>query len=163
MLQDEGIEVQIRDARKGKIRDISDYDLLIVGSGLQMARWVKQAENFLKDFKDELNQKKLAIFVSSGEMSIHEAEGNPERIQEIYDKQLVEKTTKIGIKPLTLGLFGGIWDYNKMGRITRRTLSGLQVKLTKLGFKPVEEGTYDLRDMDAIRQWARDLVKKVRS
>lgn len=163
VMSDEGFNIRVVNSRKEKIHDISEYDLIIVGSGLQMGRWVKDPEKFLKKFKDELAQKKLALFISSGEMSIQKAEGNSERIQEIYDKHLIDKPEKIGVNPMARGLFGGIWDYNKMGRIFRRMLKPFQMKLEDLGFKTVEEGKYDLRDMDAIRQWAKDLAEKART
>jgi len=38
VLRSEGLEVRVANAGKEKIKDISEYDLVIVGSGMQMAR-----------------------------------------------------------------------------------------------------------------------------
>jgi len=50
VLQDEGFEVNVVNAKEEKIKDISLYELIIVGSGMQMGRWVSEAEDFLKRF-----------------------------------------------------------------------------------------------------------------
>jgi menaquinone-dependent protoporphyrinogen IX oxidase len=44
-------------ARKKKVRDIAEYELLIVGSGMQIDRWISDAEDILKKFQKELAKK----------------------------------------------------------------------------------------------------------
>ena len=61
VLRSEGLEVKVVNAKKEKIKDISGYDLVIVGSGMQMAKWTGAAENFLKKFQKELSTRKVAI------------------------------------------------------------------------------------------------------
>ena len=39
VLQSEGLEVTVVNAKEEKIKDISPYELVIVGSGMQFARW----------------------------------------------------------------------------------------------------------------------------
>ncbi len=48
------------------MKDIADYQLVIVGSGIQIHNWTGEAEKFLKDFQKELRRKKLALFVCCG-------------------------------------------------------------------------------------------------
>jgi len=43
---EKGIEVDVVNAKEQKIKDVSKYDLVIVGSGIQMHRWTNESENF---------------------------------------------------------------------------------------------------------------------
>ena len=65
-LQKQGIEVRVLNAKKEKIQSIAEYDLVVVGSGIQMGRWTGEAEKFLKKFKKDLATKKVALFVNCG-------------------------------------------------------------------------------------------------
>ena len=47
----EGFDVKVVNAKEEKIKDISPYDLIIVGSGIQMGKWTGEAEDFLKRFQ----------------------------------------------------------------------------------------------------------------
>ena len=66
VLRAESFEVRVVNAKKEKVKNISDYDLVIVGSGMMMDRWTKEPEKFLGKFQKELAEKKVALFVSSG-------------------------------------------------------------------------------------------------
>jgi menaquinone-dependent protoporphyrinogen IX oxidase len=79
-----------------------------------------------------------------------------------WTKNLVEKAEKYSLEPVSLGMFGGVWDYNKMGFVAKKTMGGLKMKLKDAGFEEIEPGLYDTRDWEEIRNWARDLVEKVR-
>jgi menaquinone-dependent protoporphyrinogen oxidase len=79
VLQGEGFDVKIVNAKEEKIKDISMYELIIVGSGMQIGRWTGEAEDFLKRFQTHLAQKKFAIFVSSLK-SMAEREGKTDEV-----------------------------------------------------------------------------------
>jgi menaquinone-dependent protoporphyrinogen IX oxidase len=53
VLQAEGFDVKVANAKEEKINDIAPYDLIIVGTGLQFARWTGEVEDFLKRFQKE--------------------------------------------------------------------------------------------------------------
>ena len=161
-LRDEGFDVRVVNTKKEKIGSISDYELVIVGSGMQVMRWCGDAEKFLKKFQDELRQKKTAIFVSSGTQVIYKHEGNTDSMEQDWKKNLEEKAEKYSLTPIALGLFGGIWDYNKMGFIARKTMGPLRMKIEAAGIHEQEPGVYDTRDWDKIRKWTKDLAQKVR-
>ena len=38
-LRQEGFEVRVVDAKKDKVQSVSEFDLIIVGSGIQMGKW----------------------------------------------------------------------------------------------------------------------------
>jgi menaquinone-dependent protoporphyrinogen oxidase len=161
ILREKEFDVKIVNVKEEKIKDISEYDLIIVGSGMRMGKWVSEAEDFLRKFQKELQQKKLALFVSTMK-TVAEREGKTEEVAESHKVALEDKVTEYDLKPITLGFFGGVLDYNKMGFIMRRTMGFLKPQLEKDGFKETELGFYDLRDWDEIRKWATELAEKAR-
>lgn len=159
ILREENFDVKVVNAQEEKIKDISEYGLVIVGSSLANCRWNGQAENFLKRFHKELEHKKLALLVSSV-APIAEREGNTEEVAKTRKIALDDKISKYGLKPIMTALFGGILNYNKMGWITRKGMeAAFKSRLQNSGFKEAEPGVYDLRDWDKIRSWTRELAK----
>lgn len=162
ILREENFDIKIVNAQEEKVKDISEYDLIIVGSSLAHCKWNSQAEDFLKKFHKELEHKKLALFVSSV-APIAEREGNNEEIAKERKVALEDKISKYGLKPTAAALFGGILNYNKMGLIARKGMEiAFKSRLQSNGFKEAEPGVYDLRDWDKIRTWTRELAKKTR-
>jgi menaquinone-dependent protoporphyrinogen oxidase len=98
MLREEGINVWVANVKEEKVNDISEYELIIVGSGIKIDRWTKEPENFLKKFKKELRNKKVAIFVSSGIQAIHEYENNNEAMR--ARTQVTKDLMKINLEKL---------------------------------------------------------------
>ena len=161
ILREKSFDINIVNAQDEKIKDISEYDLVIVGSSLANCRWNRGAEGFLKKFHKELEQKELALFVSSVK-TIYEREGNNKEIAKTSKIALEDKISKYGLKPIATGLFGGVLDYNKMGFLTRKAMeTAFKSRLQKNGFKETQPGVYDLHDWDEIRNWARELAKKI--
>ena len=77
------LRVKVVDAKKEKIKDISEFELVIVGGGLKMDKWTKESDDFLKNFQKDLAQKKVAIFVSSSTKSLFKRQGKTEDLQKI--------------------------------------------------------------------------------
>jgi menaquinone-dependent protoporphyrinogen IX oxidase len=148
VFRDEGFDVRVVNTKKEKVKDISEYDLVIVGAGMQMFRWCKESEKFLN--------------ISSGAKTILEYDGQTNEIEENWQKYLVEKAEKYSINPVALGMFGGVWDYNKMSFVFKKTMGPFTMKLEEVGIEEIEPGVYDTRDWDEIRKWAKDLAEKVR-
>ena len=161
VLQGEGIDVKVVNAKKEKVKDISPYDLVIVGSGMQIAKWTGAAENFLKKFQEELASKKVAIFVSSGAQALIEYEKKTEEIEKARKQYLEDKAAKYNLHPISMIIFGGVWDYNKMFFLLRKTLSSTKITIEAAGFKEIKPGLYDTRDWDTIRTWAQEIATKV--
>jgi menaquinone-dependent protoporphyrinogen oxidase len=162
ILREQGFDVKIVNAKEEKINDISEYELIVVGSGLQMGKWVGEAEAFLKKFREEFDHKQLALFVSSMK-TVSEREGKTEDVLNSRKVALEDKVAKYGLKPISMGFFGGVMDYNKMGFFMRKTMGWLKPQLEKDGFKEVAPGIYDLRDWDEIRLWAKELAQKAQN
>ncbi len=161
VLSEEGFNVKVADAKKEKIKDISEYELVIVGSGMRMGKWTDEADDFLKNFREELEQKKLAIFVSTMK-TVSEREGKTEDVAKMRKVALEDKVTQYNLHPIALGFFGGVLDFNKMGFLFRRTMGFLKPQLQRDGFKETKPDLYELRDWDEIRNWAKELAGKAR-
>ena len=161
-LRDEGFEVRVVNSKREKIRNISDYELVIIGSGMKLMRWCGEAEKFLKKFQDELRRKKTAIFVSSGTRVIYQHEGDTDTLEKEWKKNLVDKIKKYSLNPIALASFGGVLDYNQMGFLARKTMNLLVDKIEAAGVQEQELGIYDTRDWNEIRKWTKDLAQKVR-
>ncbi len=161
VLREEGFNVKVANVKKEKIKDISEYELVIVGSGMRMGKWTDEAEDFLKNFRKELEQKKLAIFASTMK-TVSEREGKTEDVAQMRKAALEDKVAQYNLHPIALGFFGGVLDYNKMGFLFKRSMGFLKPQLEKDGFKETEPDLYDLRDWDEIRSWTKELAKKAR-
>ena len=163
-LRQEGLDVRVVNAKKDKIKDITDYDLFIVGSGIKINKWTKEPENFLKKYQKELAKTKVALFVCCGSTEpLDEKEEKSKSIENARTKYLEEKAAQYNLQPIALGLFGGIYNFNKMSWFFRKTMSVAKPKLEEAGFKETKPGVYDTRDLNAIHSWAQELVQIVNS
>jgi len=163
-LKQEGFETKVVDAKKEKVQSISEFDLIIIGSGIQMGKWTKEPEDFLEKFRNELSKKKMALFVSCGSANpLSEGEQKNREMADAKRKYLEAKAEENNVKPIALGFFGGCYDFNKMSWFLRKTVSSVKPKLEGAGYKESKPGVYDLRDLDAIRGWAREVARKVKA
>ena len=162
ILREENFEVKVVDAKKEKIKEVSEFELVIVGGGLKMDKWTRESGDFLKNFQKDLAQKKVAIFVSSAMKSLFERQGKTETLQKIKKSHLEDEALKYNLHPIALGLFGGVWDKNKMGFLFRRTLDSLKKQFEAVGFKEANPGLIDTRDLEEIRKWTKEIAQKVR-
>jgi len=126
--QNYGMEVDIINLKENKSPDINPYDNVIVGSGIRMGRWYKHPKSFLR--KNDFNNKKLAIYLSSGKA------GNPEyqhdQVMEDYMRKILKKLPNL--QPVTYNAFGGA--YSQGGKIIE-----------------------DFRDPEKVKLWAEELGK----
>jgi menaquinone-dependent protoporphyrinogen oxidase len=160
VLRGESFDVKVVNSKEEKINDIKEYGLVVVGSGMAMGNWGSEAEDFLKRFRQDLDNKKLALFICSLK-PIEEKNGKTDRVARTRKVGLDDKILKYNLKPITIGYFGGVLDYNKLSFLTRKAMEvGYKGQLQKNGFKETECGVYDLRDWDEIRNWAKELAKK---
>jgi len=90
-----------------------------------------------------------------------EYKGEYDEISRITKKYLEEKASKYDLNPISMTMFGGIWNYNQMGKIYRKFLDPEKENFAPAGFKETEPGVYDSRNWDEIRKWAKDLASKI--
>jgi menaquinone-dependent protoporphyrinogen oxidase len=161
VLAEEGLDVKVVNAKEEKIKAVSEYDLIIVGTGVQMGKWTGEVEDFVKRFQTQFAQKKLAVFVSSMK-TIDEREGKLDKVEEARKWDIDGKIEKYGLQPIAIGFFGGVLDFNKMNFLFRRTMGFIKPQLEKDGFKQTQPDVYELRDWEEIRKWAKELAQKAR-
>jgi len=158
----EGLDVRVVNAKEEKVRDITEYDLIIVGSGILFNRWTGEPEKFLKDFQKELARKKLALFVCCGSASQALNEGKPDVAEMARKRYLEEKAAKYSLHPVAFGLFGGVYNYNKVPWYAKKAMEVDKPKI-EAAYKETQPGIYDTRDWNAIRSWTKELVQKFHS
>lgn len=161
VLQAEGLEVKIVNLKDEKVKDISKFKLVIIGTGMRMDMWTSVAKAFLKKFSNELKKKKVAIFVSSAGRALLEYKGETDEIDRMTKKYLEDKANKYNLNPISMTMFGGIWDYNQMGKMFKKALDSEKENYIPAGFKETEPGVYDSRNWDEIRNWAKELASKI--
>ena len=161
VLRDEGFEVKVVNLKKEKVQDITKFEVVIIGSGMKMEMWTSKAKAFLKKFSSALKKKKVAIFVSSGGRALMEHKGEHDEIKRITKKYLEDKASKYGLNPISMTMFGGVWDYNQMSKIYRKFLDAEKENFVAAGIKETEPGVYDTRNWDEIRKWAKELAGKI--
>jgi len=158
-LAESGFIVKVANLKEEKIKDITPYQLIVVGTGVQMGRWTGEVEDFLKKHEKEIAQKKMALFVSTMK-TVSEREGKTEDLEKARQYDLDNKLPKYSFQPISIGFFGGVLDYNKMNFFFRKTLGAIKEQLAKDGFQEVAPGKWELRDWEEIRGWAKELAEK---
>jgi menaquinone-dependent protoporphyrinogen IX oxidase len=162
-LKETNFEVKVVNAKEEKIKDLTEYDLVVVGSGLSNCSWGSEVEDFVKKHRNELASKKTALFVSSLK-PVEEKAGKTEAVDRIQKIGLDDKIKKYQLKPIATAVFGGVVDYNQMNFLIRKSMElGYRSQLQNGGFVEVASGVYDLRDWTAIRSWALELARTAQS
>ena len=150
ILRERGSTVEVVNLKKDKVKDLESFDLIIIGSGIQMGRWTKEPLKFLKKNRDTLSRKKVALFVSC--MSATKPETCNQGRRDYLDKIDMEFSE---ISPISMGLFGGMIDPTRGGRMTKGLMTALLKEYTKEGEELPE--FVDLRDWEQVRLWAENL------
>jgi menaquinone-dependent protoporphyrinogen oxidase len=127
------------------VKDINNYDAVIIGSAILYEKWMPEAREFVKNNQDTLNNMPVAYFITCMALSSKE---------DAAMQQAIEYADKISdlepqFKPVCVGNFAGALEYSKLSFFKRM--------LTKaaMGSHKVKEGDY--RDWDAIRSWAKSI------
>jgi len=162
VFRSEGLDTKVANLKDEKVKDISDYDLVLVGSGIKIKKWTKEPEKFLQKFQKELANKKTALFICCGAKYPLDEEADVEtELDFARTNHLEAKAIKYNLTPIAYGLFGGVYNFNKMGWFFRKTLSAVKPKLEEAGVPETEPGLYDTRDLTAIRSWAKDVAQQI--
>ncbi len=121
------------------IRDISGYDGVVIGSAVRIFHLLPKTRKFIRKFRKTLKQLPLAYFVVCMTMG-EKTDENIGKTKE-FAKPLLDLK-----EPLSLGLFGGCMDPDKLTGMFAKTMQ--------------EQPKEDKRDWEEIRAWGRDLISK---
>lgn len=152
ILRDRGAEVELIDLKRDRVKDIRNYDLVVIGSSIQMGKWTKDALKFIKRHKEILAQKKVAIFVSCMTAA------QPDKCNTAR-REYLENIDALfpEIKPISRGLFGGLIDTTR-GNVVMRTIMQAIVKSLVENEEEAPE-RIDLRDWEQIKLWVEGLLE----
>lgn len=150
--QESGVQVDLVNLRKEKpTHPIEDYDLVVIGSGIQGGRWTKEPLELIKNNLDALSKTKVAIFVVCGYAA------SPDKCDmaqsEFLDKIVIEYPD---LAPVSTGLFPGVFDFSKYNFAVK----ALVKSMVKKEMEPSQEvpEKIDFRDWDMVNDWITNLV-----
>jgi menaquinone-dependent protoporphyrinogen oxidase len=148
-----GIQVDLINLKKAAPPSpLEDYDLVVIGSGIQAGRWTKEPLEFIKDNLDVLSRTKVALFVVCGYAA------SPDKCDfaqsEFLDK-IVEEYPDLA--PISTGLFPGVFDFSKYNFAVKALVKRIVTQQMKPGEKVPEK--IDYRDWEMVNDWITKLVK----
>lgn len=153
IIVEKGVSVDLKEDKEAIKLDPSPYDLIIVGSGIKMGKWTKDSIKFLKNNKNILENKRVALFVSC-------SAANEEKSRKMGWDNYLKKVSEEYLynKKVSLGLFGSKYDPNtRHGLMHKMTMKFWKKDLEEKGFDT--SIPHDFRNWDEIRTWASNLVE----
>jgi menaquinone-dependent protoporphyrinogen IX oxidase len=150
-LRQEGYSVDVFES-KNSPKDIGEYDLFVIGSGIRADKWKEQAIAFIEKNAELLRTKKTALFVSC--MIDRE---NAEARGKAKAKYLDDIANQFGLNPVSCGFFGGYMDFSKSHGLLVDIIvrvNGWRLKKRGLDTSVV----YDTRDFGLVEAWAHEVA-----
>ena len=135
------------------VTEISEYDTVILGTGIYKGRWLPAAETFLRRFMNDLADKPLFYF--SVCIRLLEKDGYAHVMQEYIPEHLLNQLNNIQGKTA----FAGKLDYADIDWHERWTLS---VRYDG-NADPLDHFVEDHRDWKIIAEWAETVVTKLKT
>jgi menaquinone-dependent protoporphyrinogen oxidase len=170
VLEKIGTDPQLLDLKKTREKQwpsLASFDGVLIGSGIKIGRWTRQAVKFLKKSTDEIRTLKskglaVGVFVSCGLAS------TPGKHDEARQMYVARTLNGVGISDLVdvYDAFGGVYDLSAsspMGYLDRRMLSVGAKQMSKDGVIVKEGERNDLRDWDQIRAFTENFAQLVQS
>jgi menaquinone-dependent protoporphyrinogen oxidase len=135
-LRERMLRVDVRPA--GEVDDLDGYSGVVLGGGIYVGRWHRDARGFAKHYEDELAHLPVAVFALGPVDDVPEHWAGSE-------KQFDSAVEKLGFEPIAAAVFGGAVDPRK------------------LRFPFSHMPAADVRDWGEIRGWADALAERFRS
>lgn len=139
-LRAEGVAVDILPAEK--VRDLSPYGAVVLGSAVYVGKWQKEASGFLESNEQALAQRLTWLF-SSGPTG----EGDPVALMDGWQFPEDLKPIADRIQPREIVVFHGNIDPDKLNFVFKTIIN-------KIG---APKG--DFRDWESIDSWARGIAQ----
>jgi menaquinone-dependent protoporphyrinogen oxidase len=144
VLSQAGLQVDVFPV--GRMRDLSPYLAVILGSAIYVGKWQKEAVTFLQANEKSLATRPFWLFSSgpTGEgdpLELVEGQRLPPALQPLVDR----------IRPRDIAVFHGHINPDKINLIEKWAIKSL-----------VKKPFGDFRDWDAITSWATSIAKALR-
>jgi len=127
-----------------EVSDLTAYEAVVLGSGVYVGQWRKEAARFLESNEEILAGKPVWLF-SSGPTG----EGNPVELMKGWRFPEAQQDVADRIAPRDIAIFHGVLDTKKLSLPERLILKGIKA--------PVG----DFRDWEAITSWAAAIAEEL--
>ena len=144
VLQQAGLQVDVLPV--DRVRDLSPYQAVILGSAIYIGKWQKEAVEFLQVYANMLANRPVWLF-SSGPTG----EGNPIELVEGLRFPTVLQPVVDQIHPHDIAVFHGFINPGKINFIEKWAVKSL-----------VKKPFGDYRDWDSIVSWATKIAKALK-
>lgn len=141
-LSESGLQVKVLPMRE--VNDLSAYDAVVAGSGINNRAWLPEAMQFVRVNQAELNRKPFAAFLVCMTLAMRNGEQYRSFVETWIDP------VRALVHPVSEGHFAGGLDISKIPSLSER----LKFRLSVL-FGAWKEG--DHRNWKAINSWADQL------
>jgi menaquinone-dependent protoporphyrinogen oxidase len=130
-LREHGLLVEVQAA--GEVADLDEFGGIVLGGGIYMGRWHRDARGFARHFAEELAGLPVAVF------ALGPVDDEPGHRQG-SEKQFRAAAAKLPFTPISSKLFGGAIDPRKLSFPFNRMPAA------------------DVRDWASVRAWAEELA-----
>ena len=134
-LEQRGLTVDVEEA--AQVSSIAQYDAVVIGGGLYMGKWHKDARRLLERHRDDLSGVRLAVF-GMGPDELDESKVIESRRQ--LDRALAATPE---LEPVAVTVFGG----------------ALKPETWRFPFSRLP--AFDARDWDEIEEWAEEVAASI--
>lgn len=128
--------------------DIKDFDAIVLGSSVRADKPLANARDFFSTHRYGLTEKKLALFVVSITASTPEGVdvAKKEYVTQLHDRYP-------WLSPVSIAAFGGKVDFDKLNPVMQSLVQNVMKEKGVDG-----NGSFDARNWDDIRAWAKQLA-----
>ena len=142
VLEAEGLSTEL--VQMDEARDLGSYDAYVIGSGIYLGNWLKEARRFIDAHAPELAQRPTWLFASGSIVGEPPVADDPNALRAGLVERLVETTNAREHK-----LFGGKLELSKLGLLERAAVRGAHAS----------QGDY--RDWDEVKRWASKIAAEL--
>ena len=144
---EKGETAEIRHVKS--IGDLNAYDAVIIGSAVRSSKWLPEAVEFVRENRQTLSRMPVAYFLTC--LAMAKQEPSAQNTARSYMDSILKEVPDV--KPVDIGVFAGVLDYQKMNFIMRAVMK------SKMKDKGITAGDY--RDWNRIRSWAENVAPKL--
>ena len=142
VLEEHGLSAEL--VEMDEVDDLSGYDAYVVGSGIYLGNWLKEARRFIDAHAPELARRPTWLFASGSIVGEPPVADDPNALRAGLVERLVETTNAREHK-----LFAGKLDLSKLGLLEKAAVRGAHAS----------EGDY--RDWDDAKRWATEIAAEL--
>jgi menaquinone-dependent protoporphyrinogen oxidase len=139
-LADRGLSVEVRSL--DDVDDLEPFDAFVIGSGIYLGNWLKEARRFLDAHADELASRPTWLFASGSVVGDPPVADDPQALRAGLADRLVAATHAREHK-----LFAGKLDPSELGLLERAAVRGAHATVG------------DHREWRGIDDWAAEIAK----